>query len=499
MDQRFRFMTMLFIGLIITNASLYPSLASGQPIEETHDVIIVGTGVSGLSAGYVLKEYDIKILERNNHTGGNTLSSSYDGIPYALGLSHIGQPDGILSTIIQELGLELKEIPSHHFSFFSQGKIYYGLEGLAIAVLEESGYSEFNRFYHTAQEAYATIHDHESSLNLDRQSARAWFDQNHFAPIFYRVYETRARQAFGADLDEISAQSLLISMLPDLLDVPIDSDPSLLDNDPETPIETTPLYSFQSGLAEYTDAITRVLGNRIQLNSNVISIKKDDDWMIVAYNDSSGLTHTLRAKAVILAVPAFIAASLAADLWNEEQKSLLGQVAYSSLCFVSLFSREPVFNQAYDLQIADGMFITDLIDSTRIQRHYNEVVRNKDSYITGVMIAPPSSRDQSIKQLTEEQLLEKIYTALEKIDPAVRNKITDRRIQWFSNSLPVMSPGAFERLERLQAITTGSLALSGSYVLYPDFPSTVQSGYRAASQVIRVLQEHSGVPNFDRY
>lgn len=469
-------------------------------VEGFHDVIVVGAGVSGLTTGYFLKEYDVKILERNNHTGGNTLSGSFEGIPYSIGSGSIDEPNTIFQRLVDELHLPLEKIPSPRNAYYYKGKMYYGPEGLALAAIAECGVEEYNRFITAIVTAYRIGYPSDSPLrDLDEFTAKEWFDREKFAPCFYSIYEAKARQIFGVGLNELSARGLVITLGEDVSEARPVTDASQLTNDPNQVNERVPAYSFMNGLAEYTNAITHVLGDKIQLNSNVLSVARNGNRYLVTYSDLEGKSHALKSKAVVFATPASIVVRLAPDVLSEEQKTLLNTIPYSSYFYVMLFSREPLYGKAFDLRIAKESVFCDLFDSTWMRRHALQTIQEENVYINGLLITPMSYQDQTLINLTEDQLMEKVYTELETVIPGATSKITGRQIYRFSKSAPVMTVGASKRLERLRNSCTGSFSLAGSYVMTPTFQSTVNSGYLAAQQAIDTLANSSSVDYFDRY
>ncbi len=72
------------------------------------EVIIIGGGIAGLTAAYMLKKHGINplILEANNRLGGRVFTKSEENNSYELGATWVFQ-DELLKALIEELELEL--------------------------------------------------------------------------------------------------------------------------------------------------------------------------------------------------------------------------------------------------------------------------------------------------------------------------------------------------------------------------------------------------------
>ena len=90
-------------------------LATGTPQvhSERYDAIVVGGGIAGLAAAYMLREWRVLLLEREPELGGVAKSGNWRGIDYALGAAYIVDPDPDSQDpherdnfrLLQELGL----------------------------------------------------------------------------------------------------------------------------------------------------------------------------------------------------------------------------------------------------------------------------------------------------------------------------------------------------------------------------------------------------------
>lgn len=73
------------------------------PVSRRYDVVIVGGGVSGLTAAYLMPNRDFLVLEKEPHWGGNAYLEEYNGAAYATGAAFVESPPA--AELAKELGL----------------------------------------------------------------------------------------------------------------------------------------------------------------------------------------------------------------------------------------------------------------------------------------------------------------------------------------------------------------------------------------------------------
>jgi hypothetical protein len=73
-------------------------------VSSHHDVVIVGGGVSGMSAAYFLRGRDFLLLEKEPHWGGNAYLEEYQGQGFATG-SAFDEKDTASEKLAREIGL----------------------------------------------------------------------------------------------------------------------------------------------------------------------------------------------------------------------------------------------------------------------------------------------------------------------------------------------------------------------------------------------------------
>lgn len=213
--MKIRILSLAFVLVILVSgcsAFLKTNYVEKTEVVDT-DTIIIGGGLTGLTSAYYLNDHkkDFILLEKEEVVGGKAVTGEKDRFYYAKGTEYIGEPEGILGQMIEELGIELVEIPSPMDIHFSEGERYYGDVGLALHLIEESSVDEYNRF---VEEVLAIYDEYEELPNfdpsselarLDKITAAEWLEENDFSDVYYDVYNVTSKGLFGATLDVVSA------------------------------------------------------------------------------------------------------------------------------------------------------------------------------------------------------------------------------------------------------------------------------------------------------
>ena len=74
--------------------------------EKPYDTIIIGGGIAGLTAGHMLRDKNILLLEKDHRFGGRVLSEKVHEATNNIGTQFFGVEDSSFYHLIKELGVE---------------------------------------------------------------------------------------------------------------------------------------------------------------------------------------------------------------------------------------------------------------------------------------------------------------------------------------------------------------------------------------------------------
>lgn len=458
-----------------------------------YDCVIVGGGISGLSAAYEMDDYDVLVLEATPRPGGRIYSGHRNGWTYARGAEYMGRPEGLFAHMIEYLGLTPVEIPPPMDVYLRDGALWKGAAGRVRMLVKTGGIKAFNRFLISLYEIsrhYESLPEYQADgplARLDSVSCKDWFDELRLPEVYYEVFNVTARGLFGASLGEISALAAFEELAFDLAGLsPLQSYDDL--DDPWYPHEATGAFTFDGGISTFTDALARSLGPSCRFGTTVNSVTGDDElgYRIMA-TGPAGEPVTFSADSVILAVPAPIAKAIGGAVLTPEQSSLLGQIPFSPYATVTVFSDRPAFDQGFDLAVPDGHLFTDIYDSTWVQRHAVGGPGDGEGYVFSIAVAPPSYSDETLMKMGNEELLRACLDELRWLRPEWTGRVLGSDIRRFQHAYPVMTPGAYGRLARLHQSMGGLLQLAGDGMVYPTIEGAIDAGHVAAERIIDIL------------
>lgn len=491
-SERRLMLKMALSGLAAAGVSSIPAarLAARESQEgEALDCVIVGGGVSGLTAGWKLRDRNILVLEAADYAGGRAIGGQHNGWHYPKGTEYLGAAEGIFAEMIQALGLEFHQIPAPMDTTYRNGSFYKGSGQKTAMLIENGGRGVYNDFLDTLSaiaQDYAPVPDHDVKgplARLDTITCRAWFEELGLPQIYHDTYDVMSRGLFGATIDEVSALGAFEEIAFDFEGAARIRDREEVE---ELKRELSPSgsYTFAHGIAQFTTALGRALGDKLRLSAQVSSITgNDEDGYVVTYTTPDG-EFEVEADSVILATPTPISTAIGAAVLSPEQKDILNAVPYAPYVTVAVFSDEPVYDGGFDLALPGESFFTDLYDCTWVQRRVDPEAKAYPGYVASFYVAPRSYKDHSIMSMSDEDLLTRCKQDLERIFPGRAARIKGFDVHRHPYAYPVPVVGQFERLMRLHATLGGGLQLAGDGVNYPTFQTAIMAGEIAADRVL---------------
>jgi predicted NAD/FAD-binding protein len=226
-------------------------------------VAVVGAGVSGLGAAYLLaRKHDVHVFERDGRPGGHANTVVHDGLALDTGfLVHNEHNYPLLCRLLRELGIATHESDmSFSVSCRSCGLEYSGRRPFArmrnaaspgfLALLWEIG-----RWLRTARASLERVDYEDCSLEeyLDRNRYSQRFRRHFLVPLTSALWSTAPGRA---------------------LELPAVSAIRFFDNHGMLGLGRFRWRTVTGGSRRYVDAITGSLGSRLHLGCGVRSVRR---------------------------------------------------------------------------------------------------------------------------------------------------------------------------------------------------------------------------------
>ncbi len=320
-------------------------------VSARHDIVIVGGGVSGLSAAYLLQHRDILLLEKEPHWGGNAYIMEYNGTAYATGSAFLDKSEYSYH-FAKEIGLEPLPISDWDGSIINGEFVADtwgdGLDKLPYSPAVREGFKKFK----------------QALLAVDLQKRQSELFAVPFSN-FLKGYPDEVKQwwdnygpsNWGAGTDDTAA-------VIGVYEMQAIGGPNRKDE----------RYTWPGGLGAITKKLAETLqpglSDRMQAGATIVAVVPDKNEVQVTYMQGEEL-KTVAGKAVIMATPKFITRRVVQGL-PQAQDDAMHQIRYIPYAVVNLIYDKPVFNKGYDTWCPGNKF-TDVIVA-------DWVVRNQPGY-----------------------------------------------------------------------------------------------------------------------
>jgi protoporphyrinogen oxidase len=395
------------------------------PVSSRHDVVIVGGGVSGMAAAYLLRDRDFLLLEKEPHWGGNAYVMEYQGNAYATGSAFLGKSEYAYS-LAKEIGLEPLPINDRDSTIIKGEWIANtwaeGLDKLPYPTSAREGFKKFKK----------------DMLAIDVIKRASELDNVPFSD-FMKGYPAEVKQwwdnygpsNWGAATEDTAA-ALGITEIQ------------------EIGADTVPdFYTWPGGLGVITKKLAEILqaksAERMQVGATTVAVVPDKNEVQVTYMQGAEL-KTVAAKAAIMATPKFITRRIVQGL-PEKQNDAMHQVRYIPYAVVNLIFDKPVFNKSYDTWCPGNTF-TDFIVA-------DWTIRNQPGYQQKYNILTcytPMTEEDRGYLLTESGTRKKAVSVLndfQKLFPGSNVDPVEVHIYRRGHPLYMSTPGLYTKVQPL--------------------------------------------------
>jgi oxygen-dependent protoporphyrinogen oxidase len=294
----------------------------------TLDYLIIGAGISGLTAAYELQKSgkDILLVEKYSTVGGVIETKNIDGF-----ILEYGANSTLLKPEVEQLvsSLNLKGECIFPDSSAKNRYLEHFEEEFTLHAMPRGFFQALFTPLLTPTGKLAILKDLLSKHSTKEDESVASFFRKHFGAEFTARIVTPALSGIWAtDIETLSVRSAL----PLVWKMEQESDSLILGAIKrmfQKPPKRSGIFSFKEGFSTLTTALAKSLKpNSLKLNTEILNISYDNEFTVTFCEN--GINGEIKAKKIILTTPALITAKLISNL-SPTVSDLLSKIPYSPL------------------------------------------------------------------------------------------------------------------------------------------------------------------------
>jgi monoamine oxidase len=477
-------------GLAITGCGRSPDKtpqpeSSSSTAGSDTQVLIIGAGIAGLTAGYRLtqKGVPVRILEAQDRTGGR-MYSLRDNLSekqvVELGGEFIDTNHESIRKLATELGLTLDDFNRDDPTLARDLWFFDGQRRSEIEVVKA-----FRPIAAKIDEAWETVtgetvsyKEPNNGREIDHMSIADWLDKAGAEGWFRALLDVAYTTEYGLEIDQQSAWNFLM----------------MIDTNPK-PFrifgESDERFHVRGGNDQIPTALAQKLGDRIQTETRLESISQAADGTYRCSVRRDQTSETLSARHVLLAIPFTMLRQVRIDVaLPPVKRQAIQELGYGTNAKLIVGFSERIWRTAGD---SNGSIMTDLPfqlswEATRMQPGKPGVLVDFTGGRHGVEIG----------QGTKEEQAEGFTADLERIFPGIAERRLSHQVaraHWPTfpytlGSYAAYRPGQWTGFGGAEGERVGNLHFAGEHCSV-DFQGFMEggceTGERAAAEILTDL------------
>jgi oxygen-dependent protoporphyrinogen oxidase len=435
-----------------------------------HDVVIVGGGVSGLTAAYRMQHRDFLLLEKEPHWGGNAYVMDYEGSTYATGSAFLSKDENSYH-FAKEIGLEPLPVDSPDASIL-RGELVLDTWGEGLNKLPYSA---------PVRESFKKFKKEMLAIDVDKRSKELYGKP--FSD-FLKGYPAELKQwwdNFGPSnwgaASEDTAAALAILTLQGMVEES----------------QTDDRYTWPGGLGAITKKLAEILQpkykDRMQAGATTVAVVSGKEDVHVTYM-LGGELKTVAAKTVIMATPKFITRRIVEGL-PDAQSEAMHQIRYIPYPVVNLIFDKPVFNHGYDTWCPGNTFTDFIVADWVIQKQAG--YQQKFNIISCYTPMKEEDRGYLLNEIGARKIAANVLADFQKLMPGFNVDPVEVHIYRRGHPLYMSTPGLYTQVQPLARHAMDRVFFANTDSEGPE--STTAKGIQAAQRaVIEVEARLAGKP-----
>jgi protoporphyrinogen oxidase len=433
-------------------------------VEETlYDTVIIGGGIAGLTAAYMLRDKNILLLEKEDRFGGRVLSEKVNEATNNIGTQFFAEEDTSFVHLIDELGIErvTHDMNSAPIALYLNNQLYtdYGSLFSLKVVLEVIRF--ISKMYRKF-EIFKLPSDNLRWQKLAKQNVMEL--QKGFGSEILALVNTYMRGACVSKPERTSAgMGATLSM--DIFKI-------------------GEMAFVTGGFQKITDTMVDRLNGKAMCGAGVVKVE-EKGGIVSTHYQKNGKEHIVKSKSTVVAVPSQIVLRLVPQLPNWK-KEALAKVHYGPIIVISVFLKRSIPWKRWFGLISNDVIFQGISDAT----YDTEEDKNQENpIIYNFIVSIPPDEKKEIKAFLEKSDEEIVTIALNDFnriipDADIKEYVLGTKVTRFPIGELELSPEYFLELLPELPKPVGNIHFCGDYTESKSFvDGAAYSGFRAAREL----------------